>query len=100
MRWPRTTDAPAEGSARTQRCRRRNRYQLPTIAGERRAQNSFANDRRACVQVLANGLARGDDAGVEAEEVKSAVEARVLNLEAAVHDDRQALALAVDCRIL
>src|SRR5690606_13796278 len=49
---------------------------------------------------LRDRLARRDDARVEAEQVQTAVEAGVLDLEAAVHDDREAMLLAVAGRLL
>src|SRR3954451_9468951 len=67
----------------------------------RRTRSARRTRRRASLALnSARALARADDSGVEAEQVQSAVETRVFDLEAAVHDDRQALRLAVDGCIL
>ena len=60
--------------------------------------HSCERDRPAdgSADASADGLARGDLAGVEAEQVQAAVEAGVLDLDAAVHHDGEALRLAVD----
>ena len=56
----------------------------------RRARRTRASDPPARTSVSATRALGGDDAGVEAREVQAAVEARVLDLHAAVGDDVEA----------